>query len=165
MTLKLNAFTPPVHTVFCFQTIKIHESETRPDKLAWTQRTFNNTLLGFLYNKFNEPDFWNLWTPPRPFLFKLIPETTLLRGGWLFGFFTGVSSQEKYIVPMAPFHYFNGVLFIAYATYPWLRHTLFLFRETLYDLLGWKGHRWLNINCSMATPPWPSLPLFLYITK
>ena len=103
--------------------------------------------------------------PPRFLFVQINTRDRPPSGGWLFGFFTGVPSQEKYIVPMAPSHYFNGVFFIAYATYPWLRHTLFLFRETLYDLLGWKGHRWLDINCRLATPPWPSLPLFLYIVK
>ena len=36
---------------------EVHESEIRPDKLSRTHRTFSNTLLGFLYNKFDGPDF------------------------------------------------------------------------------------------------------------
>ena len=36
---------------------EVHESEIRPDKLSRTHRTFGNTLLGFLYNKFDGLDF------------------------------------------------------------------------------------------------------------
>ena len=36
---------------------EVHESEIRPDKLSRTHRTFSNTLLGFLYNKFDGLDF------------------------------------------------------------------------------------------------------------
>ena len=55
-TLARRTFTydPPL---FLSSNNEVHESEIRPDKLSRTHRTFGNTLLGFLYNKFDGLDF------------------------------------------------------------------------------------------------------------
>ena len=52
--MNLHIRTPPL---FLSSNNKVHESEIRPDKLSRTHRTFGNTLLGFLYNKFDGLDF------------------------------------------------------------------------------------------------------------
>ena len=50
---------PPPHffPLFLSSNNEMHESEIRPDKLSRTHRTFSNTLLGFLDNKFGGLNF------------------------------------------------------------------------------------------------------------
>ena len=53
--MDIGKANPP--PLFLSSNNEVHESEIRPDKLSRTHRTFSNTLLGFLYNKFNGLDF------------------------------------------------------------------------------------------------------------